>query len=256
MSSSRKRSSSKINVEPLVEDVLVKQVMSEVTAAAVSERKEGEAESQYKELAYAAKKAAATHETTEALAMREFVRLMELKVFLRDKDATKISPSPLMDDMWHAAILDTSFYASLQTKLGLTIHHRPSGAMEADAGARAERLVNLTNVYRLRYDEVPIGLNVEPSKEAATIEMGSVPVNDDPISIVASYHGRETRFIVRPRTTVEELVELINNAEGISPRRMRLSFNGTQMESAYDPLWSYGIVCDSVVDIVERLTGC
>ena len=156
--------------------------MSEVAAAAVSERNEGEPELLYPELAYVARMAAATHNTTEALAMREFVRLMELKVFLRDKDATKISPSPLMDDVWHAAILDTSFYASLQTKLGLTIHHRPSGAMEADAGARAERLVNLTNVYRMRYDEVPIGLNVEPSKEAATIQ---VPVNNDPFTIVA-----------------------------------------------------------------------
>ena len=152
MSSSRKRSSFKTNVEPLDENVLIKQVMSEVAAAAVSERNEGEPELLYPELAYAARMAAATHNTTEALAMREFVRLMELKVFLRDKDATKISPSPLMDDVWHAAILDTSFYASLQTKLGLTIHHRPSGAMEADAGARAERLVNLTNVYRMRYD--------------------------------------------------------------------------------------------------------
>ena len=269
MSSSRKLSSSEINVEPLDENVLVKQLMSGVAAAAVSERKEGEPELLYPELAYASRTAAATHKTTEALAMREFVRLMELKVFLRDKDATKILPSPLMDDMWHAAILNTSFYASLQTKLGLTIHHRPSGATEADAGARAERLVNLTNVYRMRYDEEPIGLNVEPSKEEATIE---VPVNNDPISIVALSsigRSRKTRLIVRPMTTVEELVELIYDTEGTPPLQQRLIFNGMQMKSGYGvcldhnpfvplnkPLWSYGIVCDSVVHIVLRLTGC
>ena len=119
----------------------------------------------------------------------------------------------------------------------------------------------------MRYDEVPIGLNVEPSKEEATIE---VPVNNDPISIVAlSLTGRETRLIVRPMTTVEELVELIYNAEGTPPLQQRLVFRGRQMMSGYGvcldhhpfvplnkPLWSYGIVCDSVVHIVLRLTGC
>ena len=119
----------------------------------------------------------------------------------------------------------------------------------------------------MRYDEVPIGLNVESSKEAATIQ---VPVNNDPISIVAkSMTGRKTRLIVRPMTTVEELLELIYNAEGTPPHEIRLIFKSRPMKSGYEvcldhtpfvplnnPLWSYGIVCDSVVHIISRLRGC
>ena len=50
----------------------------------------------YPELAYAARTAAATHNKTEALTIREFLRLMELKVFFCDKDADEYDISHTM----------------------------------------------------------------------------------------------------------------------------------------------------------------
>jgi|TARA_R110002060_G_scaffold27509_8_gene37363 hypothetical protein len=45
-----------------------------------------------------------------------------------------------MDEIWHAAILDTQFYASLQEALGVVIHHRPEGASDKEAAQRTKRL--------------------------------------------------------------------------------------------------------------------
>ena len=96
------------------------------SGASVADAANGSADSKqysidYAPLADAARKAFAIYGGTVDQALQEFHRLMELKVFVSDIDATKLSPTPLMDFMWHAAILDTKFYRELQQKLGLTI---------------------------------------------------------------------------------------------------------------------------------------
>jgi len=237
----------------------------------------------YTAMAYAAKNAAALHNTTPALAMREFQRFLELKVFLHDTDATKISPTPLMDEMWHSAILDTVFYAALQSKLGQLVHHRPAGAMEAEADLRARRLVNLANVYRMRYDSQPIGMENPPAAAAATAASSSsssssgaaaaaAKDDDNPMTVeVRTLTGKSISLQVRPSTTVEELTELIQDKEGIMPDQMNLIHGGKQLEHGYTlcvaagekpfvalnhPLSRYGIVRDSVIHLVLRLGGC
>jgi hypothetical protein len=143
------------------------------SSAKEDEEKEKEKEEQHKddshavtypELENAANKYALIHGTTPAIAMREFVRLMEIKAFLRDTHGLKVSPSRLMDSMWHAAILDTEFYAGLQVKLGMLVHHRPNGALPAEDALRKRRLVNLIHVYGMRYEAVPFGLEARQTR--------------------------------------------------------------------------------------------
>jgi hypothetical protein len=64
---------------------------------------------------------------SEILTPRSFRlrRLLVVKTFMEDHDAEKISPSPIMDAMWHAATLDSRLYADLQKALGCVLHHRP-----------------------------------------------------------------------------------------------------------------------------------
>ncbi|CAG8951420.1 hypothetical protein HYFRA_00007335 [Hymenoscyphus fraxineus] len=67
-------------------------------------------------------------------AVTEFRRFLTLKILVRDTMADQISPTPLMDAVWHQLILNTQVYEELQTRIGLKLHHRPSGASDAEAG--------------------------------------------------------------------------------------------------------------------------
>ncbi|RDW60196.1 hypothetical protein BP5796_11802 [Coleophoma crateriformis] len=91
-------------------------------------------------------------------AVEELRRLLAIKTFMRDYDADKISPTPLMDHMWHATILDTRLYSDLQKALECVLHHRPGGASYAEAEARKLRLKTMKALYTAYFSEIPIGL--------------------------------------------------------------------------------------------------
>src|SRR5258708_32636363 len=60
--------------------------------------------------------------------LEEFRRFIALKFCCKDTDATIISPTPIMDLIWHAAILNTKYYEQLQAEYRMIIHHNPEGA--------------------------------------------------------------------------------------------------------------------------------
>lgn len=53
--------------------------------------------------------------------LEEFRRFMAMKVVMRDTECELISPTGLIDHLWHAAILDTRYYAC-GVEAGDTIH--------------------------------------------------------------------------------------------------------------------------------------
>jgi hypothetical protein len=222
----------------------------------------------YPELLYAAKEAAALFGTTAGVAMREFERFVELKVFLRDTDAVKISPTPLMDAMWHAAILDTVFYAGLQVKLGMMIHHRPSGAHPEEAEARKKRLINLGNVYSVRYDSEPFGLAKEVPAPAAVPAVPAVPaaparprtaapaVPHTLINIaVLTMTGRILHLRVYNSLRIEILKAIITDLVGVPVDQQRLIFSGRQLDDNRR-LVEYNIGEGSQLHMILRLSGC
>ncbi|TVY56172.1 hypothetical protein LSUE1_G009540 [Lachnellula suecica] len=95
-----------------------------------------------------AQRAAAVYKITTQVAIEEFRRLVAIKAHVSDTNANIISPTLLMDDLWHAAVLDTLFYADLQAAPGLTIHHRPSGASEGESELRQVRLDTVKSLYK------------------------------------------------------------------------------------------------------------
>lgn len=54
------------------------------------------------------------YDVTAEQVIEELRRLLAIKTLMEDHKADKISSTSLMDAMWHAAILDTQFYADLQ----------------------------------------------------------------------------------------------------------------------------------------------
>ncbi len=220
----------------------------------------------YPELLYAAKEAAALFGTTAGVAMREFERFVELKVFLRDTDAVKISPTPLMDAMWHAAILDTVFYAGLQVKLGMMIHHRPSGAHPEEAEARRKRLTNLGNVYHVRYDSEPFGLAKEvPAPVAAPAAPAAPSAPARPLTAapavpliniaVLMLTGQILHLRVYSTLRIESLKTIIADLVGVPADQQRLIFAGQQLEDDRR-LVGYNIGEGSKLHMILRLSGC
>lgn len=58
--------------------------------------------------------------------------------------------------MWHAAILDTRFYASLQSALGVMLHHNPAGADEEQTQQREKRLMTMKALYKSFFNDEPL----------------------------------------------------------------------------------------------------
>ena len=85
-----------------------------------------------------------------------YKRFLALKAACLDLDATKLSPPPLIDRVWHEHVLDTKHYApACLAAFGHPIHHDPNGDADVEARARrrAATLVALKKVYGDRYDE-------------------------------------------------------------------------------------------------------
>jgi ubiquitin len=82
----------------------------------------------------------------------EYLRFLELKISIRDLDAEVLSPSPLVDSMWHLHIIDTKRYSEDcgrllgNSSLNLLIHHNPDGGL--DEGARAQRILDTIDAYK------------------------------------------------------------------------------------------------------------
>jgi hypothetical protein len=79
-----------------------------------------------------------------------------------------------MEHMWHAAILDTQFYSSLQWQLGMELHHRPQGALEAEEEQMEWRCRDMVTLYKLRYGSEPLGW--EESRPLAGFSFCLAPV--------------------------------------------------------------------------------
>jgi hypothetical protein len=121
------------------------------------------------------------------VALREFVRFLEIKQWTQDSEHTKISPTPLMDAEWHAALLETKLYAKIQQHLGMALHHSASGAASdpASSAARESRLTTMRHLYAARYNEQP----VEDKEDAVAVEapaQASAPSQEPPAASAAS----------------------------------------------------------------------
>jgi hypothetical protein len=80
-----------------------------------------------------------------------FERFMTMKILMFDTNADKISPSEIVDDVWHVALLYTAEYSEFCgiNAFGYFMHHRPQGASVAEKDAQLIRYRDTHMLYLL-----------------------------------------------------------------------------------------------------------
>ena len=89
-------------------------------------------------------------------ALHAYKQFIELKVVYDDWNADLLSPSLLVDQVWHLHVLDTRAYNSSCIQLcDRLIHHDPDG--DGDLSQRAKRVKKTRQVYREHFGCEPNG---------------------------------------------------------------------------------------------------
>ena len=103
--------------------------------------------------------------------IEEYKKFLVIKVISKDTQCPlNLSPSSLIDQVWHEHVLHTAKYREACTALGVFIDHDPSGATEEDDKREKRLLLTKThyslifnteapiNFWQLRFEQLPDGV--------------------------------------------------------------------------------------------------
>mmetsp|Transcript_20334 Transcript_20334/g.29194 ORF Transcript_20334/g.29194 Transcript_20334/m.29194 type:complete len:239 (+) Transcript_20334:80-796(+) len=164
-------------------------------------------------------------------ATSEYIRFIELKCAIRDIDSNILSPSPIIDQVWHTHILDTRAYLNDTETIHRRVigdeqfkflHHSPDNAHNVQ---RILRLKDTRMMYQARYAKC---MDEKYWAENATV----------------------TYF-----TRSQSLKEIIQDVEGTPPGLQRLIFAGRDLDNSR-MLSDYGIGEEATLHLVLILKGC
>jgi len=221
-----------------------------------------------------AERAAVLFQVTEEEAIEEFRRLLAIKTFKVDEDATNISPTPLsmyeqrqvseyvlnlqiVDELWHAAILNTKFYADLQAALGFVLHHRPSGASPEELEPRTKRLAIMKAIYNTFFGSDPlqlIPLTMQSHPQSSLPQVSGPHLNEISVLVMTPME-RTIRIRISKQATIEDVKRVIQDSEGHAPDQQRLILNHLILDD-HRSLEGCHIEDHTVLHVVYRLRGC
>jgi len=226
--------------------------------------------------------------------LEEYKKFLAIKVIAKDATAPiHLSPSALIDQVWHQHLLHTAQYRAACSALGVFIDHDPEGALSSDS-VRKNRLLLATTHYSIIFNQpAPVkfwGLEYEPDKAAESNMKGrggqkkrngsnsSKAGSACPAQTSAGREGlggqgqtryggeRDMRLTVRsmtgdhavvckPSDLVKNLKARISDKIGIPLGQQRLVFAGKELEDGR-ALRDYSIQDGCCLLLVLRLVGC
>jgi small ubiquitin-related modifier len=200
-----------------------------------------------------------------------YKQFLALKAATLDIDATKLSPPPLIDSVWHEHVLDTKRYApACLLAFGHPIHHDPNG--DADVGQRALRreatLVVLEKVYWDDYDEEIWAFPAEapPKRKRAVVKREGTPASrtrrrttspsDDKLKIsVRDANGTVTYFFMYPTTPLERVFNAFATSRHVAVMDLHFLFDGVRVRRDQSPA-DIGMADGDQLDCMLVQQGC
>ena len=198
-----------------------------------------------------------------------YKQFLSLKAATLDIDATKLSPPPLIDRVWHEHVLDTKHYApACLAAFGHPIHHDPNG--DADVPARARRraatLVALKKCYPDNYDEEIWAFPAEAphKRKRAVVKREGTPASrtrrrtttSSSLNIrINDLTGEKTYFKVKTTTKLDKIFNAYATRKGVVATDLRFLFSGVRVRGDQTPA---GIDMEEgdMLDCMAEQGGC
>ncbi len=200
----------------------------------------------------------------------EYRRFMELKVAMGDYDATQLSPSPLVDAMWHLHILDTRQYLAMCSEQPSFIHHNPDGCK--DLAARRSRYQTTLLAYRARFGEpapsaiwphnlydtdiiLQDGTGINPQQDKVIIPQKAKSIDKFKLIVNDVANGEKIILNVTKHLKVYSIQVHLAKHKGVRTHEMRLLCLGWPMSSD-GVLADYELEDGDEVDLMLKQYGC
>jgi len=197
-------------------------------------------------------------------AYRQF---LTLKKEHKDWDATILSPSYLVDQMWHQHILDVVNYThDMMLLCGHVVGHNPDGALNLQKKAERDETTHIALEKRFanKYDKEIWGI-VEIKKERdVTIKTEEGDTTDDnteggddkPINIrVKDTNCEETMFKIKRSTKFKKLFSAYASREGVNVINLSFMLDGENINPEVTPAY-LDLEDDDQIDVILRQCGC
>ena len=195
---------------------------------------------------------------------------MKFKLQQEDWNASILSPSLVVDQVWHQHILDALHYYQACTKYtdGHVIGHDPDGGL--DQAARAKRVestkICLKLVFRNNVDaevwsfeegstENTFGCDDTGSNKSKKRQR--TPTVDDLLSLFVKICNRGNKISIqlKPTSPMEDLAASIEEATSIPVCKQRLFYKHKQLLLSDTPIM-LGMKDGDTVTMIIRLGGC
>ena len=201
-----------------------------------------------------------------------YVRFMALKIFSGDFQTYKLSPSAMIDSMWHLHILDTRSYSEfckdIFPPIGPLIHHDPFGQYSSDEEKslrRNQTKIIYQYVFKERCpffdeeDQYNKCQQIEPcrcEKDIGIAGFGKIITimivgSDDQTIWVQRIKCNEEIPVGRLKWQIAKIRQL-----GMTVSQQRLLFGGLALLDNHKTLKDYQVQNNSVLEHYTELTGC
>jgi hypothetical protein len=213
-----------------------------------------------------------------------YAKSMRVKKIHGDVNAKMFSICAVADQIWHLHILDTVDYMRF---CGANfIHHNPDGALDKDQPNREKRWAAFLKAYEEAYKEctednlirIPDPVQVQPAAARATRPIAP-PIRREPSRLLPvlrptphqinqlvqsgqliqvfgkTLTSSTLTFFTPPNASVEIFKAIVADKMGVPIKELRLIFNAQQLQDGAT-IDHYGIVSNSTVHIVLRMTAC
>ena len=197
-------------------------------------------------------------------ALVAYKQFMVLKAVSKDFDATKFSPPPLVDEIWHEHILDTRGYSAFcLAAFNQVVHHNPNGDLEFNRNPRrAFTLYKLKECFEDEYDKSiwtyppdrppkrkRAVVKDEPEEPQPSTSGGSLNIR------VRDANGRVEYFTVKPTTPLERVFNAWSTQVGVCAASVRFLWDGSRVRSDRTPA-DIGMEDGDQLDCMAEMRGC